>query len=41
MGVRRSIAGFAIEGLAKFHPHDLEARWNGFHFTIIGPLFGP
>ena len=41
LGVRRSIAGFAIEGLTKFHAHDLEACWNGFHVKIIGPLFRP
>jgi len=41
LGVRRSIAGFAIEDLAKFHTHDLEACWNGFHVEIIGSLFGP
>jgi hypothetical protein len=42
LGVRRSIARLAIEGLTtKFHTHDLEACWNGFHFKIIGPLFRP
>ena len=35
MGVRRSIAGFAIEGLPKFHAHELEACWNRFHVKII------
>jgi len=41
LGVRRSIAGFAIEGLTKFHAHDLEACWNGFHVKVIGPLLRP
>ena len=41
LGVRRSIAGFAIEGLTKFHAHDLEACWNGFHVKIVGPLLRP
>ena len=32
------IAGFAVESLTKFQADDLEARWNGFHGKIIGPL---
>jgi hypothetical protein len=34
-----SIAGFAEEGLAKFHADNFEARWNGFHAKIISPFF--
>jgi hypothetical protein len=41
MGLRRSIAGLAIEGFAIFKTDDLEARWNGFHVKIIGSLFRP
>ena len=41
LGVRRSIAGFAIKDVAKFHPHHFEACRNGFHLKIIGPLFRP
>jgi len=41
VGVRRTIAGFAIEDLTIFHAHDLEARWKGLDVKIIGPLFRP
>ena len=37
-GCSLSIAGFAVESLTKFQADDLEARWNGFHGKIIGPL---
>jgi hypothetical protein len=41
LGVRRSIADFAIEGLTKLHAHDLEACCNSFDAIIIGTLFRP
>jgi hypothetical protein len=41
LGVRRSIADFAIEGLTKLHAHDLEARCDSFDVKIIGTLFRP
>jgi hypothetical protein len=41
LGARRSIADFAIEGLTKFHAHDLEACCNGFDVKIMGTLFRP
>jgi hypothetical protein len=40
-GVRRPIAGFAVEDLTKFQADDFEARWNGVRVKIIGPLFRP
>jgi hypothetical protein len=33
-----SIAGFAVEDLAKLQADNLEGRRNGFHGKIIDPL---
>jgi hypothetical protein len=40
VGVRRLIADFIIEYLAKFQANDLKPWWNGFYAKCKGLFFG-